>query len=295
MIELELPAGVFLCPDCRAPWSDARRCAGCGFELVVAGGVPMLVRDRAAIETTIAEAKAAGRADWYEGLQEEEMVAGAYRHHVKKRRVLLDRVLAQRVAAKDRMVGLDLGCGDGSHLAWLGGYVKELYGSDYNLLRLQRAARTGAARCVFMADILNYPMRDDLFDLILFNHVLEHIEDDATALAETFRVLKPGGTLVLGVPNEGAWFWRLAYRLQPAVRRASDHVHFYTADELSSKCTAAGFGVAQVEHIGWGVPHWSLDEKLRQFKLVDDALEWIGRRAFHEQATSLYLVLTKGR
>ena len=33
------------------------------------------------------------------------------------------------------LTGLDMGCGDGTHLAWLRNYVSELYASDYNLVR----------------------------------------------------------------------------------------------------------------------------------------------------------------
>lgn len=49
-------------------------------------------------------------------------------------------------------------------------------------------------------NILNIPFCDDYFDLIVCNHVLEHIEDDTTAIKELFRVLSPGGTAILQVP-----------------------------------------------------------------------------------------------
>lgn len=55
------------------------------------------------------------------------------------------------------------------------------------------------------ADICALPFQDNSFDLILCNHVLEHIPDDATAMKELFRVLKKGGTLIAQVPlNETA-------------------------------------------------------------------------------------------
>ena len=79
-----------------------------------------------------------------------------------------------------------------------------------------------------MADICDYPAEDDCFDVIFFNHVLEHIPDDVAALREVRRILKPGGLLVLGVPNEGAAFWQLAYRLQPKTmvkQRSSTFLH----------------------------------------------------------------------
>ncbi len=173
--------------------------------------------------------------------------------------------------------GLDLGCGDGTNLHWLRSHFVRLYASDYNLLRLLRAAKLGIDARLFMADICNYPAEDDSFDAIFFNHVLEHIPDDAAALREARRILKPGGLLVLGVPNEGAAFWQLAYRLQPKTQAASDHQHFYTAETVTARCEAAGLTVKKIHPIGWGVPHWTLDAVVRRFKWIDDGLEnWAG-------------------
>ncbi|MFC6859109.1 class I SAM-dependent methyltransferase [Zunongwangia atlantica] len=52
------------------------------------------------------------------------------------------------------------------------------------------------------ADICNLPFKDNEYDFILCNHVLEHIPDDTKAMQEIFRVLKPGGTAVLQIPQE---------------------------------------------------------------------------------------------
>lgn len=50
------------------------------------------------------------------------------------------------------------------------------------------------------ADICHLPFADNAFDVILCNHVLEHIPDDAKAMRELYRVLRPGGFGVLQVP-----------------------------------------------------------------------------------------------
>jgi SAM-dependent methyltransferase len=52
------------------------------------------------------------------------------------------------------------------------------------------------------ADICALPFEDETFDLILCNHVLEHIPDDHKAMSELYRVLKKGGTLIAQVPLE---------------------------------------------------------------------------------------------
>lgn len=52
------------------------------------------------------------------------------------------------------------------------------------------------------ADICNLPFKDNEFDVILCNHVLEHIPDDTKAMKELYRVLKPGGFGVFQIPQD---------------------------------------------------------------------------------------------
>ena len=56
------------------------------------------------------------------------------------------------------------------------------------------------AKFVKHADILDLPFQDAMFDMVICNHVLEHVKDDTKAMSEIFRVLKSGGTAVLMVP-----------------------------------------------------------------------------------------------
>ena len=50
------------------------------------------------------------------------------------------------------------------------------------------------------ADITNLPFDDNVFDLIICNHVLEHIQDDIIAIKEIFRVLKKNGLASMQIP-----------------------------------------------------------------------------------------------
>ena len=52
------------------------------------------------------------------------------------------------------------------------------------------------------ADICSLPFEDDTFDIILCNHVLEHIPDDHQAMGELYRVMKPGGWGVFQIPQD---------------------------------------------------------------------------------------------
>lgn len=52
------------------------------------------------------------------------------------------------------------------------------------------------------ADICNLPFENNQYDIILCNHVLEHIPDDTKAMGELYRVLKPGGMAILQIPQD---------------------------------------------------------------------------------------------
>lgn len=52
------------------------------------------------------------------------------------------------------------------------------------------------------ADICNLPFKDNTYDMILCNHVLEHIPDDTKAMKELYRVLKPGGMGIFQIPQD---------------------------------------------------------------------------------------------
>jgi SAM-dependent methyltransferase len=52
------------------------------------------------------------------------------------------------------------------------------------------------------ADICNLPFDDNQYDVILCNHVLEHIPNDTKAMQELYRVLKPGGMAILQIPQD---------------------------------------------------------------------------------------------
>jgi ubiquinone/menaquinone biosynthesis C-methylase UbiE len=54
------------------------------------------------------------------------------------------------------------------------------------------------------ADILDLPFASESFDVVICNHVLEHIADDRKAMSELFRVMKPGGWGIFQVPMKNS-------------------------------------------------------------------------------------------
>ena len=103
------------------------------------------------------------------------------------------------------------------------------------------------------ADILDLPFKDEEFDLIFCNHVLEHIEDDNQAMKELFRVMKSGGMGIFQIPQELA---RETTYEDPNIITPEDkakhfgqydHVRIYGRDYFD-RLRKVGFNVDEVDY-----------------------------------------------
>jgi SAM-dependent methyltransferase len=99
-------------------------------------------------------------------------------------------------------------------------------------------------------DITRLALPDGAFDAIICSHVLEHVEDDAAAMRELYRVLAAGGWAIVMVPLD---LGRSETLEDPAVRSErdrelwfgqSDHVRVYAPD-IAGRLEAAGFAVTR--------------------------------------------------
>ncbi|MBP2834059.1 class I SAM-dependent methyltransferase [Aquimarina sp. U1-2] len=103
------------------------------------------------------------------------------------------------------------------------------------------------------ADICNLPFKNDDYDIIFCNHVLEHIPDDTKAMQEIFRVLKPGGMAILQIPQQLDRKTTFEdYGITDAKERARifgqyDHVRIYGRDYFD-KLRSIGFTVQEVSY-----------------------------------------------
>ncbi|MBV9086973.1 MAG: class I SAM-dependent methyltransferase [Acidobacteriaceae bacterium] len=98
-------------------------------------------------------------------------------------------------------------------------------------------------------DLVCAPFRDQTFDAVICNHVLEHIPNDAAAMREIYRVLKPTGWAVLQVPlSLVLWttledFSVISPDERERVFGQHDHVRIYSPGDYKSRLEAAGFRV----------------------------------------------------
>ena len=103
------------------------------------------------------------------------------------------------------------------------------------------------------ADICNLPFENNSYDIILCNHVLEHIPDDTKAMQELYRVLKPGGMAILQIPQDLTR--ELTFEDNTITDREErakifgqyDHVRIYGKDYFN-KLRKIGFKVDEVNY-----------------------------------------------
>jgi SAM-dependent methyltransferase len=104
------------------------------------------------------------------------------------------------------------------------------------------------------ADICKLPFEENTYDLILCNHVLEHIPDDRKAMSELYRVLKKGGTLIAQVPLDETR--KTSFEddsiTNPTERSRIfgqyDHVRIYGMDYYT-RLEKTGFNVTAIQNI----------------------------------------------
>jgi len=103
------------------------------------------------------------------------------------------------------------------------------------------------------ADICNLPFKDNEFDVIFCNHVLEHIPDDTKAMQELYRVLKSGGMGIFQIPQDMSR--KITFEdnsITDKKERAKifgqyDHVRIYGLDYFD-KLRSIGFKVTEVDY-----------------------------------------------
>ncbi|PIU41074.1 MAG: hypothetical protein COS99_06980 [Candidatus Omnitrophica bacterium CG07_land_8_20_14_0_80_42_15] len=194
---------------------------------------------------------------------------------------------------------LDAGCGDGVNLIFFDSFIKRssldavLFGTDYNLLRLKRAKDKFAGVRFVNSLIKDSPFPDKYFDIVLLNHVLEHIPDDEEALNELSRIIKTAGLLLLCVPNEGCMMANIRNKfLQRSILTTTDHVNFYNELILKEKVKKSNFEVLFLFKEGFFFPHLRIS---RFFNLVygGNFIINILHFLFPSQSTELFFVLQK--
>ncbi len=176
------------------------------------------------------------------------------------RRRLFRNLILPLAIPRDRPV-LDVGAGTGNNLELLKELeFKAAHGIDSNELAIQFSSQKGFA-FLTRADVCALPYLDNQFHLVLATDLIEHVEHDAQAVVEIFRVLVPGGWAIITVPAfPGLW------GLQDDV---SHHFRRYYPRSLMEMVRHAGFRVERSFCFNYLllVPIWVARRTMRMFRV----------------------------
>jgi SAM-dependent methyltransferase len=150
-------------------------------------------------------------------------------------------------SARDRV--LDLGCAAGATSHFLSTYGCETVGVDAEPIAIDQARALFPNLRFEVADVRALPFPDRSFDKAVAADLVEHLDGEtfSAMLAETRRVLRPGGTLSLYTPNPRHLIEELKAR-DLLLAQNPTHIGLRTAAQLEAALAGAGFAV---ERSGW--------------------------------------------
>jgi SAM-dependent methyltransferase len=154
---------------------------------------------------------------------------------------------------------VDIGCGDGeaAGVALAANPGHRLVGVDWSADALRQAGGRGLTLVRAAVDGVSLPLGPGIADVVIMSELIEHLVDTDSALDEAWRVLKPGGSLLLSTPNLAAWYNRamLVFGVQPVFSEVSlrgvfgrpgtvvaGHLRMFTSRSLKGLLNARGFG-----------------------------------------------------
>ncbi len=140
---------------------------------------------------------------------------------------------------------LDVGCGRGVVLGALANRGFEVHGVE-----ISKEATVGAdprARIRIAPQLSDAGYEADFFDEVLIWHVLEHLHDPRGTLEEALRILRPGGRLVVAVPNfsslQARWSGAAWFHLD-----APRHLYHFPLSSLVRLVEEVGFSIESQHH-----------------------------------------------
>ncbi len=142
---------------------------------------------------------------------------------------------------------LDVGCGSGENSVALAARGHRLSGIDLSPTAIERYRHHGfEGRAGNLETGIDYP--ESSFDLAFCSEVIEHMNSPERLAAEMFRVLKPGGMLVLSTPNSAFWLYRLfgLFGYTVSELQHPKHFQFFSRRSLDRLLRGAGFAPSRL-------------------------------------------------
>jgi SAM-dependent methyltransferase len=143
---------------------------------------------------------------------------------------------------------IDVGCGTGLNSGFLAAKGHSVTGIDLSPVAIQKYCERGLKGIVCDLEAGKAPFADGSFDLAYVSEIIEHCADTAPFLGELYRLLAPGGKVLLSTPNSAFWPFRILGLIgqTPSEYQHPGHVRFFSIRNLSAAIRGAGFEIERV-------------------------------------------------
>jgi SAM-dependent methyltransferase len=147
--------------------------------------------------------------------------------------------LARHLPATASFV-LEVGCGIGSLFAYAGAEL--VCGLDFAFEGLLHTQAAHSEACLVCGAAEQLPFADNSIDVIIAQHIIEHLENVPEVCAHWFAKLAPEGQLIVMTPNRAF--------VDPSVYYDESHVSIMDADELAGALRGAGYEIDDLRSLG---------------------------------------------
>jgi dolichol-phosphate mannosyltransferase len=149
---------------------------------------------------------------------------------------------------EDRNSVLDIGCGSSRIIQDL----PDAVGLD--LLQHKLRWLKPRHRLLVRASCERLPFRTGSFAAVINSEVIEHVPDCPDIWSEMWRILRPGGILIIGTPDYGRWLWWILEWIYGKVlpgAYAHEHITHLTNEDLTARLRAAGYEILDCQYVGF--------------------------------------------
>jgi 2-polyprenyl-3-methyl-5-hydroxy-6-metoxy-1,4-benzoquinol methylase len=136
---------------------------------------------------------------------------------------------------------LDVGCGNGTFIGKMQQLGWETEGIDFDPKAIEYCKSKGLK--AYTGGLESHKFPSGSFDIITINHVIEHIHDTKKLIEECFRILKPGGKLVIATPNSDSFLFRSIHKQNWFSLDPPRHLILFNKKNLSDIVSKSGFSI----------------------------------------------------
>jgi 2-polyprenyl-3-methyl-5-hydroxy-6-metoxy-1,4-benzoquinol methylase len=169
-----------------------------------------------------------------------------YRRFALRGHIAFIRAAGRRLPQGSGMRLLDVGCGNGTLIGLLKPYGFDVLGVDSSAEAANVAREEHRVR-VLSGTLGDAAFAGNWFDIVTMFHVMEHVSNPRELLAEVRRIVKPGGVVIVQVPNLDSWQFRW-FGVRWYGLDVPRHVVDYSQSAILGLLESSGFRITRTKH-----------------------------------------------